>query len=232
MPTTSNFGWTTPADTDLVKDGAAAIRTLGNGIDTSLVDLKGGTTGQFLTKATNTNLDFSWVEPPTVKNYALLNTGGTALTGATTVTINSIGGYDDLLIIVDDGSSASANSFFSFRFNSDSGSVYGQPGFMAVNDTAYSSTTTLTSTGSYTATSFSFGRLAGDGLITEGSIRVSGAKSTTGFKVVSVAVGSQGTDGRSNIYNGIWRNTAAITSISLISSVGNWDGGTAYVFGA
>ena len=40
MPTTSNFGWTTPADTDLVKDGAAAIRTLGNGIDTSLVDLR------------------------------------------------------------------------------------------------------------------------------------------------------------------------------------------------
>jgi hypothetical protein len=61
MPTTSNFGWTTPADTDLVKDGAAAIRTLGNGIDTSLVDLKGGTTGQVLSKASNTDLDYSWV---------------------------------------------------------------------------------------------------------------------------------------------------------------------------
>lgn len=61
MPTTTNFGWTTPADTDLVKDGAAAIRTLGNGIDTSLIDLKGGTTGQVLSKASNTDLDFSWV---------------------------------------------------------------------------------------------------------------------------------------------------------------------------
>ncbi len=61
MPTTSNFGWTTPADTDLVKDGAAAIRTLGNGIDTSFLDLKGGTTGQVLSKASNTDLDFSWV---------------------------------------------------------------------------------------------------------------------------------------------------------------------------
>ena len=60
MPTTSNFGWTTPADTDLVKDGAAAIRTLGNGIDTSLVDLKGGTTGQVLAKASNNDLDFTW----------------------------------------------------------------------------------------------------------------------------------------------------------------------------
>lgn len=63
MPTTSNFGWTTPADTDLVKDGAAAIRTLGNGIDTSLVDLKGGTTGQILSKATNTDLDYTWITP-------------------------------------------------------------------------------------------------------------------------------------------------------------------------
>lgn len=68
MPTTSNFGWTTPADTDLVKDGAAAIRTLGNGIDTSLVDLKGGTTGQVLSKASNTDLDFTWssVDPLTI----------------------------------------------------------------------------------------------------------------------------------------------------------------------
>ena len=61
MPTTSNFGWTTPADTDLVKDGAAAIRTLGNGIDTSFLDLKGGTTDQVLAKNSNTDLDFKWV---------------------------------------------------------------------------------------------------------------------------------------------------------------------------
>jgi hypothetical protein len=63
MPTTTNFGWTTPADTDLVKDGAAAIRTLGSSIDTSLVDLKGGTTGQVLTKASNTDLDFNFTSP-------------------------------------------------------------------------------------------------------------------------------------------------------------------------
>jgi hypothetical protein len=61
MPTTSNFGWTTPADTDLVKDGAAAIRTLGNGIDTSFLDLKGGTTDQVLAKNSGTDLDFKWV---------------------------------------------------------------------------------------------------------------------------------------------------------------------------
>ena len=58
MPTTTNFGWTTPADTDLVKDGAAAIRTLGNGVDTSFLDLKGGTTGQVLSKNSNTDLEY------------------------------------------------------------------------------------------------------------------------------------------------------------------------------
>jgi uncharacterized membrane protein len=36
MATTTNYGWTTPNDTDLVKDGAAAIRTLGSSIDTTV----------------------------------------------------------------------------------------------------------------------------------------------------------------------------------------------------
>lgn len=61
MATTTNFGWETPDDTDLVKDGALAMRTLGNAIDASLVDLKGGTTGQVLAKTTNTDMDFTWV---------------------------------------------------------------------------------------------------------------------------------------------------------------------------
>jgi hypothetical protein len=63
MPNTTNFNWPTPADTDLVKDGAAAIRNLGNGVDTSLVDLKGGTTGQILSKASNADMDFAFVTP-------------------------------------------------------------------------------------------------------------------------------------------------------------------------
>lgn len=63
MATTTNFGWETPDDTDLVKDGAAAMRTLGNSIDASFVDLKGGTSGQMLTKASNTDLDYTWVTP-------------------------------------------------------------------------------------------------------------------------------------------------------------------------
>ena len=60
--TTTNFGWDIPQSTDLVKDGATAIAALGQDIDTALIDLKGGTTGQVLSKASGTDLDFSWIE--------------------------------------------------------------------------------------------------------------------------------------------------------------------------
>jgi hypothetical protein len=61
MANTTYFGWETPDDTDLVKDGAAAIRTLGQAIDTSMQDLEGGTTGQILSKNSNTDMDFVWI---------------------------------------------------------------------------------------------------------------------------------------------------------------------------
>jgi hypothetical protein len=58
--TTPNFGWSVPTSSDLVKNGATAIETLGDSIDASLVDLKGGTTGQVLAKTTGTDMDFTW----------------------------------------------------------------------------------------------------------------------------------------------------------------------------
>lgn len=95
MPTTSNFGWTTPADTDLVKDGALAIRTLGNGVDTSFIDLKGGTSGQILSKASNTDLDFTWItndqgDITAVNTNSPLTGGGT--TGALTLSYDYAAG--------------------------------------------------------------------------------------------------------------------------------------------
>ena len=44
MATTTNYGWETPDDTDLVKDGAAAIRTLGSSVDTTTKNLNPQTT--------------------------------------------------------------------------------------------------------------------------------------------------------------------------------------------
>jgi hypothetical protein len=82
MATTTNFGWETPDDTDLVKDGAAAMRTLGNSIDTSFVDLKGGTSGQILSKASNTDLDYTWITNDVGDITAV--TAGTGITGGGT----------------------------------------------------------------------------------------------------------------------------------------------------
>jgi hypothetical protein len=95
MPTTANFGWTTPADTDLVKDGALAIRTLGNGVDTSFLDLKGGTSGQILAKNSSTDLDFVWIandqgDITAVNTNSPLTGGGT--TGALTLSYDYAAG--------------------------------------------------------------------------------------------------------------------------------------------
>lgn len=60
-PTTA-FGWQMPTSTDLVTDLPADFETFGQAVDTSLADLKGGTTGQVLSKASNTDMDFTWVE--------------------------------------------------------------------------------------------------------------------------------------------------------------------------
>jgi hypothetical protein len=74
---TPNFNWPVPTSTDLVKDGATAIEALGDSIDGSFVDLKGGTTGQVLAKTSATDLDFTWTTP------ASGPTGFNAQTGTT-----------------------------------------------------------------------------------------------------------------------------------------------------
>lgn len=58
---TTNFGWVMPTSTDLVTDLPADFAVFGQGVDTSMADLKGGTTGQILAKATNTDMDFTWI---------------------------------------------------------------------------------------------------------------------------------------------------------------------------
>jgi hypothetical protein len=99
MPNTTNFNWATPADTDLVKDGAAAIRTLGSSIDTSLVDLKGGTTDQVLAKNSNTDLDFKWASAPS-SGLNLIST--TSMSAVASQSINDVftSTYDNYRILI------------------------------------------------------------------------------------------------------------------------------------
>jgi hypothetical protein len=75
--TTPNFGWPVPTSTDLVKDGATAIEALGDGIDASLLDLKGGTSGQVLKKNSNTDMDFVWGTDSAGMTNPMTTTGDT-----------------------------------------------------------------------------------------------------------------------------------------------------------
>jgi hypothetical protein len=101
MANTTNYNWETPDDTDLVKDGAAAIRTLGSSIDTTTKALNPettlgdiayrsatantntrlaiGTTGQVLTVAAGVP---SWATPTTGDIEGV--TAGTGITGGGT----------------------------------------------------------------------------------------------------------------------------------------------------
>jgi hypothetical protein len=89
---TSNFGWQMPTPTDLVTDLPADFEVFGQAVDTSMADLKGGTTGQILSKATNTDMDFTWITNDvgdiTAVNVTSPITGGGS-SGAVTIGVSA-----------------------------------------------------------------------------------------------------------------------------------------------
>jgi len=81
-----------PTNTDLVTDLPADFAVFGQAVDTSMADLLGGTTGQILAKASNTNMDFAWIandqgDITGITATSPLTGGGTS--GAVTVGIQS-----------------------------------------------------------------------------------------------------------------------------------------------
>jgi len=129
MATTTNYGWTTPDDTALVKDGASAIRTLGTSVDTTVKALNPGTTAgdlDYYTAATTkariakgtAGQVFTMNSGATAPEWQTLNAGGmtllstTTLSGATT-TISSISqAYNSLMVVVTGMTGNTADSLF------------------------------------------------------------------------------------------------------------------------
>jgi hypothetical protein len=74
---TSNFNWQMPTNTDLVSQLPADFEVFGQAVDTSLADLKGGTTGQVLKKNTNADMDFVWGTDSAGMTNPMTTTGDT-----------------------------------------------------------------------------------------------------------------------------------------------------------
>jgi hypothetical protein len=149
MATTTNYGWTTPDDTALVKDGAAAIRTLGSSVDSTLktqidaqiaktiVDAKGdiiaataadtvsrlavGANDTVLTADSTTATGLKW---GTVQAGGMTLISTTSLSGAT-VTLSSIPStYKNLQLVIRNFKPASDGNSLYLRLNGDTATRY------------------------------------------------------------------------------------------------------------
>jgi hypothetical protein len=251
MATTTNYSWTTPDDTDLVKDGAAAIRTLGSSIDTTTKNLNPetttgaiayrsatanvntalpiGTNGQILTVAAGVP---SWAAPAAGgANWSLLNSGGTTLTGAATITVSGISGKDKILILVQDASINNTNADqVRSRFNTDTGSNYYVYGWLLAMSTSYSVQSMETYDGAKTGVDMA-GQGYSNSSIASGYLLMSGANAA-GVKAFHFSGGAQDTQQIPRTFNGggYYNSASTISSVSLTTSGGDFDGGTIFVY--
>jgi hypothetical protein len=196
-----------------------------------------GTNNQVLTADSAQALGLKWATPTGAnKSYSLLST--TALTGSATITVSSLSGYDNFLIQIQNGAGVANNNYARLRINTDTGANYTWAGLTARADSIYT-VDMIQDSFSNTATSFELGYMTGGGGQTNFSsgISILGGNST-GFKQVSIAGSPDNGQAPSSsgqiayIVNGIYKGSAVISSISVISSSGNFSQGNIYVYGA
>ena len=131
--TTTNYGWTIPNDDELVKNGAAAIRTLGQAIDTTAATSFGGdlilinTTSFSAVSSVNVNNVFS----ATYDNYKLL--------------FNNITGIDWVGIRL--RASGTDDSGANYRQQSNTSSGTGNTASRQVNQTSWANVIELSGAG-------------------------------------------------------------------------------------
>jgi len=242
MATTTNYGWTTPNDTDLVKDGASAIRTLGSSIDTTTKALNPSTTlgdieYRSATANTNTRLGIGsngqyLTITGGVPAWGGISAGGltllstTTLSGAST-TISSIDQtYVNLVIFVFGVTNATGGGRFQTNPN----------GSGSITTTFMNSDTSTVSTQIdefiwLTSTSYNASRTSADNFRT---VTISNYASTTARKGVTVA-GGYVKDGGGNYpisASGYINTNSAITSLVFSNTGGNLSTGTVLIYGA
>ena len=169
-------------------------------------------------------------------SYTLLNAGGTALTGATTITVGSISGIEKLMIVVQGASSVNSGSIIRVIINGDTtGGQYVTGGVQIAQASSYQ-VNSLESVGSGGGQSnIPLGRIPSDadGSV-DGVVQID-AGTSTGYKSwTSRGAGAYGSsaNGRTYTLGGIYLASAAVTSVAVVSSSGNFDAGTIYVYGS
>jgi hypothetical protein len=210
--TTPNYGWTVPTSTDLVKDGATAIETLGDAIDASMNTALGTKkAGMVLLNTTS----FSAVSSVSFPNNIFTTT------------------YDDYKIIVKIESS-STNGFLAFRLRASGTDATGAD-YNYAGAGFHSNGATLTAA-SETATSSFFAYYSTLSTMTKSmsEITVFNPKLAQFTNLISSTSGGVDISSTGRLVSlpvaGLHKLSTAYDSISLIASAGNITGSMS-VFG-
>lgn len=222
------------ASSSAVAPGAKGQLVVGNATNDSGI-LSVGANGTVLTADSAEATGVKWaVAGGGGKNFSLLNTGGTSLSGVSTVTISGISNRDALLVLIQDASSTGASEWIQLRLNGDSGANYSSFGSITIPGASISSQS-FGAIAYPNVNQFRFSRFSNNAASeSSGSAMLWGCASA-GLKTVNIGGGSTAGGGESQwqmwtqgVYNG-----SAITSITVNTSGGNnFDAGTVYVYGA